>query len=292
MFLAISAVICGGSCSRRQHAALLVIANGDDLYARFFRQFSDAHEACLLDPIATIAFRAGAMRKLWLVLIAAVALAQAPEATIRIAVKSDAGPVQGADVTAGGKSAQTGPDGVAVLPAVLGLLEVSVTKEGFFPAQASLNVDAARQWPLEVELQPQKEKQEEVTVYATRTDTRLQDSPLHVEVVSQDEINEELAMRPGDIGHAAERNGRHARADHFPGPRRGQRADAGHAGPLYGVSLRWAAPLRTAGRRAGPAANSADGFRAGRSHQGQRFGALRQLGNGRGGESHLAQAGG
>ncbi len=140
------------------------------------------------------------MRKLWLVLIATVALAQAPEATIRIAVKADAGPVQGAAVTARGKTAQTGPDGVAVLPAALGRVDVSVTKEGFFPAQASLNVDAAREWPLAIELQPQKEKQEEITVYATRTDTRLQDSPLHVEVVSQDEINEELAMRPGDIG--------------------------------------------------------------------------------------------
>lgn len=50
-----------------------------------------------------------------------------------------------------------------------------------------------------MDLQPQKEQQEQVTVYATRTDTRPQDSPLHVEVVSQDEINEELAMRSGDI---------------------------------------------------------------------------------------------
>jgi outer membrane receptor for ferrienterochelin and colicins len=140
------------------------------------------------------------MQKFWLlVLIAAMALAQAPQPTIRVEVQSDDGPVQDADVTASGHSAQTGKDGVAVLPAALGRVDVSVTKEGFFPAQASLNVDAAREWPLSIELQPQKEKQEEVTVYATRTDTRLQDSPLHVEVVSQDEINEELAMRPGDI---------------------------------------------------------------------------------------------
>ncbi len=139
------------------------------------------------------------MRELCLVLIGAVALAQALQPTIRIDVNSDAGPVQGAVVTAGGHSAKTGPDGVAVLPASLGRVDVSVTKEGFFSAHASLNIDAEREWPLEIELQPEKEKQEEVTVYATRTDTRLQDSPLHVEVVSQDEINEELAMRPGDL---------------------------------------------------------------------------------------------
>ena len=50
-----------------------------------------------------------------------------------------------------------------------------------------------------VDLQPQKEEQVPVTVYATCSDTRLQDSPVHVEVVSQDEINEEIAMRPRDI---------------------------------------------------------------------------------------------
>jgi outer membrane receptor for ferrienterochelin and colicins len=137
-------------------------------------------------------------QKLWLLLVlsAITALPQTSQPTIRVQVRSDAGPVPGADVMANGHSAKTGPDGVAVLPAALGRLNVSVTKEGFFPAQASLNVDAAREWPLEIELQPQKEKQEEVTVYATRTDTRLQDSPLHIEVVSQDEINEEMAMRP------------------------------------------------------------------------------------------------
>lgn len=139
------------------------------------------------------------MRKLWLALIAAVVLAQERQPTIRIEVKSDAGPVQGANVTAGRGSATTGPDGVAVVPAGLGHVQVSVTKEGFFPASAALDIDAAREWSLAVELQRQEEKREEVTVYATRTDTRLQDSPLHVEVVSQDEINEEIAMRPGDI---------------------------------------------------------------------------------------------
>ncbi len=44
-----------------------------------------------------------------------------------------------------------------------------------------------------------KEPEGYITVYATRTDARLQDSPLHVEVISQDEINEEMAMKPGDI---------------------------------------------------------------------------------------------
>ncbi len=141
------------------------------------------------------------MRKLWLIFIAAVTIAQTPQPTVHVQVQNkQIGLVQGADVTASGHSAQTGKDGVAVLPAALGRVDITVTKKGFFSVQVSLHVDAAREWALEVELQPQEEKQEEVTVYATRTDTRLQDSPLHVEVVSQDEISEEMAMRPGDIG--------------------------------------------------------------------------------------------
>ena len=40
---------------------------------------------------------------------------------------------------------------------------------------------------------------EEITVHATRTDTRIQDSPLHVEVLTREEIEEKMMMTPGDI---------------------------------------------------------------------------------------------
>jgi outer membrane receptor for ferrienterochelin and colicins len=140
-------------------------------------------------------------QRLWalLILTATTALAQAPQPTIHVEVKADAGPVQDAEVTANGHSARTGQNGIAVLPVELGRVDISVTKGGFFPARTSLVIDTAREWPVQIELQPQKERQEQITVYATRNDTRLQDSPLHVEVVSQDEITEELAMKPGDI---------------------------------------------------------------------------------------------
>src|SRR5581483_9783263 len=122
------------------------------------------------------------------------------QSTVRVQVKTDARPVENADVrVSGGHSSKTGPDGVAVLSAPLGHVDVNVTKRGFFPASVSLDLDVAKEWQLEIELQPQEQQQQEITVYATRTDTRLQDSPLHVEVISQDEINEEMAMRPGDI---------------------------------------------------------------------------------------------
>lgn len=134
-----------------------------------------------------------------LIYVSALALGQDVQPTLRVEVKAAEGPVQNAAVTADRFSGRTGRDGVAILPAALGRIDINVTKEGFFPAHASLNIDVAKEWAVEIELQPQTEQQEKVTVYATRNDVRVQDSPLHVEVVSQDEINEELVMRSSDI---------------------------------------------------------------------------------------------
>lgn len=135
------------------------------------------------------------------ILLLAVTLASGQDAqpTIRVEVKSGAAAIPDAEVAAGGNRGRTGPDGTLVLPATLGRVEIRVTKEGFFPARATLDIDGAKEWTVQIELQPQTEQKENVTVYATRNDVRVQDSPLHVEVVSQDEINEELVMRSSDL---------------------------------------------------------------------------------------------
>jgi outer membrane receptor for ferrienterochelin and colicins len=139
--------------------------------------------------------------KLWLVFLVIVttARAQTAQPTIRVEVESEAGPVADAEIITSGHTARTKADGIAVVPVALGHVDVRVIAEGFFPASTALEISAPGEWTVRVELQPQKEQQEEITVYATRNDVRVQDSPLHVEVVSQDEINEEMAMRPGDI---------------------------------------------------------------------------------------------
>jgi outer membrane receptor for ferrienterochelin and colicins len=50
-----------------------------------------------------------------------------------------------------------------------------------------------------LELQPNPTSEEEITVSATRTDMRLEDVPIRVEVIQQEDIEEELMMKPGDI---------------------------------------------------------------------------------------------
>ncbi|MEO8051426.1 MAG: TonB-dependent receptor [Acidobacteriota bacterium] len=124
---------------------------------------------------------------------------QENRATIRVEVRTGAAPVAGATVTLNGISVQTDQSGIAIATLPLGKVEVNVSKEGFLPAKASLEVDEAREWRIAFELRPQEPREEEVTVHATRTDTRLQDSPIRVEVLGADEIDEKTMMTPGDI---------------------------------------------------------------------------------------------
>ena len=127
------------------------------------------------------------------------ALAQEPRATIRVEVTAAAAPVGDAAVTVNAVALRTGPEGLAVATVPLGEVRVNVTKNGYFPANTSITADAAREFAVQVELQPQEEVKEEIKVYATRNDVRIQDSPLHVEVLQREEIEEKMMMTPGDI---------------------------------------------------------------------------------------------
>lgn len=147
----------------------------------------------------TLVMRAG-LALLVLIIASLPAFAQeVPRAAIRVEVKTDAGPVAGAIVNLNGVSVPTDQTGISVTTLPLGKVEVSVSKEGFLPAKASLQLDEVREWRITVELKPEQQAQEEVTVFATRTDTRLQDLPTRVEVLGQEEIDEKTMMTPGDI---------------------------------------------------------------------------------------------
>ena len=124
---------------------------------------------------------------------------QESTATIRVEVTGSAGPIEGARVTMNGVSTVTARDGVAVGSSPRGTLEITVLKDGYFPGKASLAVDEARVWSVLVELQPQEKVEGHITVHATRTDQRLEDTPLRVEILQEDEIAEKTMMTPGDI---------------------------------------------------------------------------------------------
>ena len=64
--------------------------------------------------------------------------------------------------------------------------------------RSTLTLTAGQQQEIEVELQPDS-FEETVTVSATRTDKRLEDQPMRVEVLAREEIEEKMLMTPGDI---------------------------------------------------------------------------------------------
>jgi iron complex outermembrane receptor protein len=79
-------------------------------------------------------------------------------------------------------------------------VSVTVVKAHFVPATAFVQVGAGAVQELLVELQPQPTLEETVTVVAsTRTDKRLDEQPMRVEVLAREEIEEKMLMTPGDI---------------------------------------------------------------------------------------------
>jgi len=152
------------------------------------------------------------MRNLCLALAALIATATVARAqatgTLTVIVHNEKGPIAQADVTAGGLKAATDPDGVATFSLPPGRTDVVVTKEDYDPGAAQVQIRAGMESRVEVTLEADSELEENVVVSATRTDQRIADIPLRVEVVPPEEVMEKTAMSPGDVSMLlAETNG-------------------------------------------------------------------------------------
>jgi outer membrane receptor for ferrienterochelin and colicins len=128
--------------------------------------------------------------------LAASAGAQSDNATLHITVRSDGDAIAGASVTASGATAATDRAGAAALVVPPGAVEITVAKDGYLPATAALTVAPGERRDVNLELQ---RLQEEVTVTAARSNTRLEDQPLRVEVIDREEIEEKAMMTPGNV---------------------------------------------------------------------------------------------
>jgi iron complex outermembrane receptor protein len=151
------------------------------------------------------------MRKLFalaaLLLVSHAADAQTT-GTLVVTVVSKDGPVAQAEVTAGRMKAVTGLNGDVTFSLPPGRTDVVVTKADFDPGAAQVQIRAGAETRLDVALEPESELEENVVVSATRTDQRIADIPLRVEVVPPEEVQEKTAMSPGDVSMLlAETNG-------------------------------------------------------------------------------------
>jgi outer membrane receptor for ferrienterochelin and colicins len=126
--------------------------------------------------------------------------AQNQDATVRVQVRAAEKPVENAEVVVAGTTHRTDAAGVATIITVRGPVEITVLKSGFAPVTTSVHATGGATQDVIVELEAQPTVEETVTVVAsTRTDKRLDDQPMRVEVLAREEIEEKMLMTPGDI---------------------------------------------------------------------------------------------
>ncbi len=133
-----------------------------------------------------------------LVLLLAAVL-QVQSSVVDLVVSSEAGPVSRAQVVVAGRTVETGSDGRVALPLPPGPVDITVIKEGFNPVTVTVTVVVGTRQVVPVLLEAQPTIEEHVTVSATRTDKRIEDQPMRVEVLDAEEIGEKQLMTPGDI---------------------------------------------------------------------------------------------
>jgi iron complex outermembrane receptor protein len=131
--------------------------------------------------------------------LAQVAASSPAQSVIQVEVRAAGTAVAGALVTAGEVKETTSSEGLASLRVAPGPSTVVVTKEGYAVATAAVTVAAGQTQKVVIELQAELRHAEEVTVSATRTDRRLEDQPMRVEVLGREEVEEKMLMTPGDI---------------------------------------------------------------------------------------------
>jgi outer membrane receptor for ferrienterochelin and colicins len=120
-------------------------------------------------------------------------------ASLRIEVQADDRPVAGATVVVAGTPHTTGENGVVIAATPPGTVRVEVSFPGYLTVTKDIVVTGEQEQHVFVTLIPEPTHEEAITVSATRTDKRIEDQPMRVEVLVRDEIEEKMLMTPGDI---------------------------------------------------------------------------------------------
>lgn len=124
-------------------------------------------------------------------------LAQEVGVTIRTVNGVD--PVEGVRILIGAIGRHTDARGEASFRLPRGEYSIETRHIGFADARRALLIATSRDTTLVIELQEQAIEAEEIVVSSTRTERRIEDEPLRIEVVTREEVEEKLLMTPGDI---------------------------------------------------------------------------------------------
>lgn len=135
----------------------------------------------------------------WSVLPGLAGAAHAQTVNVTVRTESELGPLEGVRVRASGLASLTNPEGVALLRLGLGEHTIEADRIGFAPASVELLLTVARDTTIILRLEPEAIESEAIVVTSGRTERRIEEVPIRIEVVSREEVEEKLLMTPGDI---------------------------------------------------------------------------------------------
>jgi iron complex outermembrane receptor protein len=130
----------------------------------------------------------------------ALLLAQDEAATgdVIATVRSESGaPLADAEVRIESRQARTDTRGVARLTVPAGRHRLTAARIGFEPATVDVQVPPDREVSVTVTLEPVPYRLDSVTVLSTRIGSRLEDSPLKVDVIAPEDVSEKVQSSPG-----------------------------------------------------------------------------------------------
>ncbi|MDX1567515.1 MAG: TonB-dependent receptor [Longimicrobiales bacterium] len=93
----------------------------------------------------------------------------------------------------------TDASGRAVVRAAAGEATVRVERIGFASRERRVEVPGGERVTVDLALEDEAFELEEIIVTSTRSDRRIEDVPIRVEVIGREEVEEKLQMTPGDI---------------------------------------------------------------------------------------------
>ena len=120
-------------------------------------------------------------------------------ATLHVRAVHEAAPIPGALVRAGAVASQTSATGEATLRLPAGTHTVVVARLGYSPDTTIISLVAGQDTSIVASLEAQAAEVEGIIIASTRAERRVEDTPLRVEVVDEEEVAEKTAMTPGDI---------------------------------------------------------------------------------------------
>lgn len=131
-------------------------------------------------------------------ILAAPVQAQTSTLTIRT-LGPGAEAVEGARVATGQASALTDAAGLTRLTLEPGFHRIAIERIGYAHEELEVTLPAGRDTTITVQLELEAMHGEEIVVTSTRTERRIEEEPLRIEVVPREEVEEKLLMTPGDI---------------------------------------------------------------------------------------------